>query len=580
MAARYVNNNDGTFTLVRDDGHKQSFIDPDGSFRAELDKMSTGTGEIAGAKGDASSKPMSSLAGNSLAMPAPAPTPSLAPALNAQVFSPDAIIPPAAAQQLQDQQRSVDHETQVMGGGNNANAGVPSPAGAEPMRILVPGSPGESSTTVTTPSGGGSTSKSVTQVDPTGELAAKAAEASEQQGIANAALTEGKRAALENSGTLIMNETLKQNIQEKEQTRIAGIREQAYADALAARKKARETPIDPGQAFGDDGGAAAFAATIGGAIRNIGLAWMGQSAQPINIIDNLVNRSVMLQKEQRQQNIDEASETAETHRAFAAEAKANAYAAAQQQVQLLRQKTDNENAIAMLDPLLADLEAKRAQADAETAQALADKTVIEEQRSWSSGGQSVTTKNGTPDTVIELPPGSDEENAADAVNAAHFDQSASAGEQTKAQELKDSVVAISQRERILEELERLEKGSGAVSDVIGVWKGGRGVLGALPGVSEANFQNPDQRRAKDLLDSLEIANAQESKRESNSVKRQEMQARNMLPQNDRDLPTFFARGKEWVNERKRDQWIGYDPKVVGKVRSELRSGASGKVEEF
>jgi hypothetical protein len=577
MATRYVNNNDGTFTLIRDDGHKQSFIDPDGSFRSELDKMSTGSGEIAGAKGDATASPapqLNPLAGNSLAIPAPSVSPVQPPQAGLKVIGTNDVISPEAKRQLDAQQHSVNAETAAIASGSNANAGMPQPEPAPTTtQLRIPGSPGEVSTTTTSPQ----TSVSRTMKDPDGTIAAAQGEALGAQREANAALTEGKRKALENSGRLIMNETLRAETEHRVQEKILNEKETAYADALAARKTARDTPIDPAAAFADDGGAAAIAATIGAAIANVGLAWMGQSAQPINIIDNLVNRSISLQREQRQLNIDEASENVEMNKVQIAEAKANARAALAQQLNSQRAYVQNENELVALDALALDNEAKLKAAEAEYASAIADNVVVQE----TTGGSSVTTKNGTPDTYVEIPLGSDEEQAGDAVNAARFDSGASAGEQTKATELKDSVVALSQRERILAELEELENKHGAVSDVIGVWKGGRGVAAAvLPGVDEANLQDPNQRRAKDLLDQLEIRNAQDSQRESNSVKRQEMQARNMIPQNDRDLPTFFARGREWVNERKNDQWIGYDPKVVGKVRHELRQRSGGKVEEF
>lgn len=381
MAARYVDNNDGTFTLIGDNGAKASFMDPDGSYRNELDKMSTGTGEIAGASGDATASPTAPAPAGGFA-PMGAPPPGLAsnPALN-----------PAAP-------------PMVPGGAPPAPVAAPMSAAGPatlPPQVTTTISAPQTSMTQTTGTSNYSSGEQTTKKDPTGKIAAAQDRAIDAGHAANDALVEGKKNALVNSGHLIMNETLRAETEHATQTRIANQKEVAMADALADRKAKRAIPIDPGQAFADDAGGFALAATIGAAIANVGLAWMGQSAQPINVIDNLVNRSVAIQREQKQHGIDEASENVELTRAQSAEARANARVALQQQLDAQRRYTENDSQLQMLDSLYKDNEAKLARDEAEYAQAVSDNVAMTHQSGGTSGGTSTTTTSGGEQTVMK-----------------------------------------------------------------------------------------------------------------------------------------------------------------------------------
>lgn len=558
MGARYQDNNDGTFTLIRDsDGFKSTFMDPDGSYRAELDKLSTASGEIAGSRGDAGKTPV---AGQT----APPVARGYVPETNA------AYRPPPMQPMVSDAGFEPMPAEAPQFAGNPAvdPAAAPAPAAPATMRLTIPGSPGESSTTTTTPQTTNSRSESITNKDPDGVIAAAQGEALTAEATAGEALVTGKRKALENSGSLIAQEMLRARAENAAQTEIANEREVALASALADRKAKRAVPIDPGKAFADDGGAAAMAATIGFAIANVGLAWMGQSAQPIRVIDDLVERSVAIQREQKQMGIDEASETVVLNRAQLAEAKANARVSLAQMLDAQRADVENDNELAMLDSLAADNEAKLKQHEVEYATAIADDVTIQKSQQTTTGGTSTTTKSGTPDTVIELPAGSDEETAADAVNAARFDQGASEGDKKQLSKLSENVQYTNERARVIQELENLEK-EGHVSDVVGLWQAGGGKLAELTGVQKYAL-SPEQNRARDLLAKLEGLNRFSWKTEPNSVKTQERMANLGLPANDSDIPTFFAKQKESVNEMRNADYLGYDDKVVGKFRNSHR----------
>ncbi len=77
----------------------------------------------------------------------------------------------------------------------------------------------------------------------------------------------------------------------------------------AQRQKNAETasrPIDPTEAFAGDGGAYAFMAAFGDAISNFGaaLAGRGPVADPSARIESIINRSVKLQMEQKQADLE------------------------------------------------------------------------------------------------------------------------------------------------------------------------------------------------------------------------------------------------------------------------------------
>jgi hypothetical protein len=226
-----------------------------------------------------------------------------------------------------------------------------------------------------------------------------------------------------------------------------------------------------------------------------------------------------------------------------------------------------------------DNEAKLAAAELEYAQAIADEVTTSKSTTIDSGGTSTTTKSGTPDTTITLPASSSEEEAADAVNAARFDAGASEGDKKQLARLAENVTYTNERQRVIDELEQLEK-NGTVSDVVGIWQSGGGKLAEWTGTQKYAL-SPEQNRAKDLLAKLESLNRFSWKTEPNSVKTQERMSQLGLPTNDRDLPTFFARQKEAVKAMRDADYLGYHDKVVGKFRTGHRKvDSSGEVESF
>lgn len=555
MATTFEDNGDGSFTLVRDDGYRQAFMDPDGSLRAELSNMS-GAGTAAPARGyipetnafDPRVKPV--------AAAAPIEPPAGA------GFSPMSESPGALASNP-----AINPE---------AAAAATAPAMAT---ITIPGTPGSSKTTVQGPSSSVAKNDSRTDKDPDGTIAAAGEKQIAAQREANTAAVEAKRKAIDRNAQLIEQGRAHYQGQIDQATHLANIHEKARDEALAQRKTARQTPIDPSLALADGAGALALGAVIGSAIENVGLAWMGQSAKPINIIDNLVNRSLTIQRDQKQNNVDEASESVEFNRAELASAKANARVAVSQLLENQMARAENDNQRSALDALMKDNEAKLAAAELEYATAVADEVTTSRTETHDTGGSSTTTESGTPETTIQLPAGSSEEQAADAVNAARFDATASEGDKKQLAALSENVTYTNERQQVIDELERLEK-NGTVSDVVGLWQAGGGKLSEWAGTQKYAL-TPEQNRAKDLLAKLEGLNRFSWKTEPNSVKTQERMANLGLPTNDRDLPTFFARQKEAVKSMRNADYLGYDDKVVGKFRTGMRKvDPTGEVESF
>lgn len=559
MATSWKDNGDGTIQLIRDDGYQTTLIDPDGSFRKELDANSSNVthsgnavvgGQVAGGVSTDSS-------GNPVVQQPEQPVPG--------GFAPMAA-PPANLAQNPVVNSQVAAEQQAL-----AEAGGPG------LRITVPPSPGASVTTTTGPSS--SSTRQVTDKDPTGELAKKQAGVIDARQEAIDADAESRRKNIEIQAAADAYARGEYQGRYDQATHLANTREVALNEALAQRKRARETPIDPSKAFADGAGALAFGAIIGSAIANVGLAWMGQSAQPINVIDNLVERSLRIQREQKAAAIDEASEGVEMSRAEMASAKADARAAADQ---LLRQKfaeaqTDQErNNISAIQK---DNEAKLKQAEYEYAEAIAD--TVTTSTTHQSAQSSTQTKPGDSGYTIDLPAGSTEEDAQDAINAKRFDAEATDGDKGKLEKLSENAKAISDRARVIKELRQLEQEGGYVSDVTGIWQGGKGAAGAIiPGVSKENLQNPKQQRAAQLLTQLEGLNRMSWKTEPNSKETQERLASLGLPKNDSDIPTFFDRQESEIRDATNSLYTGYDDKVVGKFRTQNRKTKAGSAEKF
>jgi hypothetical protein len=138
------------------------------------------------------------------------------------------------------------------------------------------------------------------KVDAANEAAVKSAEQSDKEDLlarSHAFLSEWQR----------LDEVTRKQIVEKsaldEQEKFYNERlENQYAklDADAARK------IDPSEAFAGDAGAYAFMAGFGDAIQNFGAALSGRGpvADPAARIEGIINRSVRLQTEQKQADLE------------------------------------------------------------------------------------------------------------------------------------------------------------------------------------------------------------------------------------------------------------------------------------
>lgn len=149
---------------------------------------------------------------------------------------------------------------------------------------------------------------------------------------------------------------------------------QVYDESLQQSAAARKKPINPGEAFADNKGAYAFAATMGSALANVGRAWMGQAMQPITVIDDLVNRSIKLQMDRRQQLVDTASDSAGAAHEAMLDAKARAHEGAAQaaDAQLAFAKTKAEADMAR--SIAADQRAKADAANFDKAKSVATRS--------------------------------------------------------------------------------------------------------------------------------------------------------------------------------------------------------------
>ena len=286
MAVRYIDNADGSFTLIREDPDgtvaRSTFLDPDGSYRAELDRMA--------ASGDIGAPPGRG--------------PGFVPETNAPYR------PPSPELQIPDGGFAPMGETPP---GLAGSPVVDPSAVTEPQQpagtlLRLPGSPGQSSTTTTAPQSSTTRSESRSVKDPDGTIAERQGEAIDAQRTANEEMGAGKREALDNTAELLSQEQVRAEAELRAQNQIASQQEAAVSAALADRKAKRAIPIDPSLAFGDDAGAYAVMAEIGKALANVGAAWMGGAQQPINVIDRLIERSIAIQREQKQQGIDEATQ--------------------------------------------------------------------------------------------------------------------------------------------------------------------------------------------------------------------------------------------------------------------------------
>lgn len=151
-----------------------------------------------------------------------------------------------------------------------------------------------------------------------------------------------------------------------------------FQAAVDERKLARQKPIDPGQAFADDRGAYAMMSVLGMSLANVGRAWMGQAMQPVQVIDQLIDRSIKLQMAQKEQNVAAAGESADLARENMLAMRSNAHEAAAQALDARLSFAKSQDEVALIKSMAADQRAKADQLDIDRAKALATKRTVDD----------------------------------------------------------------------------------------------------------------------------------------------------------------------------------------------------------
>jgi hypothetical protein len=366
MASKWIDNgNDGTFTLIRDDGERQVFMDPDGSFRRELDSMSNAKGVISDQSGDASGMPVQKrVAAESAAL---VPQPQMLP--DARVAGAGGAIEP-------------------LGGGDVEEAGDSASSG------------GGVKTTMRQ-SGGSSSERSVgtstVDADKTGAIAQAGTEQIAAQRRANQADVANRSQVLRDRYAAGVEQGAQLKGQQDAQELLLARQAQIRDEVLQERSAARKRQIDPARGLGDGAGAMALAATIGSAIANVGRAWMGQSAQPITIIDDIINRSIKLQLADRDLAIEDADMR---YRGAASEherIRARVLDTVTQQLDLQKRQVTTKEEWNALGALAAKYESDLAQLNTQIAEKVAIKETASESRSSGSSSSSGTDVQITPE---------------------------------------------------------------------------------------------------------------------------------------------------------------------------------------
>lgn len=370
MASKWIDNgNDGTFTLIRDDGERQVFMDPDGSFRRELDSMSDAKGTIKDQRGDATGMPIKQQVASESAALVPQP-----------VSLPDARVAGAGG------------AIEPLGGGVDSAEDSESSAGGVKTTM---GSSSRASSERTS-------GTSAVDPDKTGAIAKAGEDQIAAQRRANTADVANRSRILRDryAAGVAQGAELKgqQDAQQLLLSKQAAIRD----EILTERSEARKRPIDPSKGLGDGAGAMALAATIGSAIANVGRAWMGQAAQPITIIDDIVNRSIKLQLANRDLAIEDADMR---YRGAVSEhdrIRARVLDTVTQQIQLQKRQVKTQEEWQSLGALAAKYEADLAQLNTQIAEKIAIKETENESRSSGSSSGTDQSVSVTPeDTSLD-----------------------------------------------------------------------------------------------------------------------------------------------------------------------------------
>lgn len=379
--------------LTFDDGTQSPYAhDPDGRFRAEATQVASKLQPLAGnplalpLPGAAPPSPAPAmpqpLAGNPLAMPAPAAPPGAPPEMLAapgQPFVPQPLTilqnpTPEQKAELarqdagmrrevtaQVRQQKVQEEREAQARADAAQA-----EGARPYQLVqTPGTDGVSSSTTTQTAGLHPEDRK--RIDAANQAAVDAQYEADQAALQ--ARTEQVNAEWNR-----LTEVEKQKLAEKA---ALDAKEADFTSKVDAQTRKLEEitsrPIDPSQAFAGGAGWYAFMAGFGDAIANFGAAIAGRSpvANPGATIDRMIERSVMLQTQQKEQDFKQGRISADQLNAEREFIRAQLSTVGKQlaDTQLQRAQTEEENLglRAMRDKFEADRKAAIAKNAAATA---------------------------------------------------------------------------------------------------------------------------------------------------------------------------------------------------------------------
>lgn len=183
-----------------------------------------------------------------------------------------------------------------------------------------------------------------------------------------------------------LGEAAKQQLAEKN---AAQEQERQFTERVEAqRQKNREIasrPIDPSEAFAGDAGAYAFMAAFGDALQNFGsaLAGRGPVADPSARIESIINRSVQLQTQQKQRELEEGRISADQLEADREHVRFKLATVAKQLIETEEARAHTADEYKALGAFKKKMDALQADADAKNAMATA-------RRESSSYGRSVT----------------------------------------------------------------------------------------------------------------------------------------------------------------------------------------------
>ncbi|HEU4582493.1 MAG TPA: hypothetical protein VFS67_29750 [Polyangiaceae bacterium] len=187
-----------------------------------------------------------------------------------------------------------------------------------------------------------------------------------------------------------LGETAKQQLAEKN---AAQEQERQFTQRVEAQRQKNQEiarrPIDPSEAFAGDAGAFAFMAAFGDALQNFGsaLAGRGPVADPSARIESIINRSVQLQTQQKQRELEEGRITADQLEADREHVRFKLATAAKQLIETEEARAHTADEYKALGAFKQRMNALQADADAKNALATARKESVGFSRSITPGAQ-------------------------------------------------------------------------------------------------------------------------------------------------------------------------------------------------